>query len=55
MHLAGGGIIGHPDGIAAGVSSMREAWEAAMQGADLDTYARTHPALQRALSHFAGR
>jgi ribulose-bisphosphate carboxylase large chain len=55
MHLAGGGIIGHPDGIAAGVTSMREAWEAAMQGVDLETYARTHPALQRAQQHFAGR
>jgi ribulose-bisphosphate carboxylase large chain len=53
--LAGGGIIGHPDGIAAGVSSMREAWEAAMEGVDLDTYAGSHPALQRALLHFAGR
>jgi ribulose-bisphosphate carboxylase large chain len=55
MHLAGGGIIGHPDGIAAGVDSMREAWEAAMQGADLEAYARTRPALRKALSHFAGR
>jgi ribulose-bisphosphate carboxylase large chain len=55
MHLAGGGIIGHPDGIAAGVNSMRDAWEAAMQGVDLQAYARTHPALQKALSHFAGR
>jgi ribulose-bisphosphate carboxylase large chain len=55
MHLAGGGIIGHPDGIAAGVGSMREAWEAAMQGEELEAYARTRPALRRALSHFAGR
>ncbi|MFP3353706.1 RuBisCO large subunit C-terminal-like domain-containing protein, partial [Pseudoalteromonas sp. SIMBA_153] len=29
MHLAGGGIIGHPMGIEAGVQSMREGWEAA--------------------------
>jgi ribulose-bisphosphate carboxylase large chain len=55
MHLAGGGIIGHPDGIAAGVTSMREGWEAAMQDVELEAYARTHPALQRALAHFAGR
>lgn len=52
MHLAGGGIIGHPDGIRAGVASMKEAWQAAMEGVDLEVYARTHPALQRALSHF---
>lgn len=52
MHLAGGGIIGHPQGIPAGVASMREGWEAATEGIDLDTYAKTHPALDAALSHF---
>ena len=53
MHLAGGGIIGHPDGIAAGVASMREGWEAAVAGTSLDSYAQDHPALRRALEHFA--
>ena len=52
MHLAGGGIIGHPDGTAAGVQSMRQAWEAAVAGVDLQQYASTRPALQRALVHF---
>ena len=52
MHLAGGGIIGHPDGIAAGVASMRESWEAAVAGIGLETYAQTHPALRAALAHF---
>ena len=52
MHLAGGGIIGHPDGIAAGVASMRESWEAAVEGISLTTYAQTHPALRAALHHF---
>lgn len=52
MHLAGGGIIGHPDGIAAGVASLREGWEAAVAGVPLHRYAETHPALRRALAHF---
>ena len=52
MHLAGGGIIGHPEGIAAGVASMRESWEAAVAGIGLETYAQTHPALRAALHHF---
>jgi ribulose-bisphosphate carboxylase large chain len=52
MHLAGGGIIGHPQGIAAGVASMREGWEAAVEGVSLEDYARTRPALRAALSHF---
>lgn len=55
MHLAGGGIIGHPDGIAAGMASMREGWEAAVAGVDLDTYAQSHPALKRAITHFCER
>ncbi|PLZ03134.1 ribulose 1,5-bisphosphate carboxylase [Burkholderia sp. WAC0059] len=52
MHLAGGGIIGHPQGIAAGIASMREGWEAAVEGIDLGTYAESHPALAAALRHF---
>lgn len=52
MHLAGGGIIGHPDGIAAGVASLREGWEAARAGVPLAEYAATHPALRAALAHF---
>lgn len=54
MHLAGGGIMGHPGGIAAGVMSLREAWEAAVQGVAAAEYARTHPSLELALSKFGG-
>ena len=53
MHLAGGGILGHPDGIAAGVASMRAGWEAAVSGVSLEAYARNHPALQKALAQFS--
>jgi ribulose-bisphosphate carboxylase large chain len=53
MHLAGGGILGHPDGIAAGVASMRAGWEAAVSGVSLEAYARHHPALQKALAKFS--
>ena len=46
---AGGGIMAHPDGPAAGVAGLREAWEAAMAGIPLAEYAREHPALAKAL------
>ena len=46
---AGGGIMGHPDGPAAGVAGLRRAYEAAMTAIPLDVYAREHPALARAL------
>ena len=52
MHLAGGGIVSHPGGVAAGVASMREAWEAAIAGVPLDVYALERPALRSALAKF---
>lgn len=52
MYVCGGGIVAHPDGIAAGVLSVRQAWEAAMQGVALDEYATTHEELRRALEKF---
>ncbi|MVA74690.1 ribulose 1,5-bisphosphate carboxylase [Auraticoccus sp. F435] len=50
--LAGGGIHGHPDGPAAGVASMREAWAAAEAGVPLATAAASSPALQHAIDTF---
>lgn len=52
LYLAGGGIMAHPSGPAAGVTALREAWEAARDGIALDTYALTHPALAEALGKF---
>mgnify|MGYP001000864041 CR=1 FL=1 len=52
MHLAGGGILAHPDGPAAGVESMKLGWEAAVRGEPLDAYAKRHPALRRAIEKF---
>lgn len=52
LYLAGGGIMAHPDGPAAGVTSLREAWEAALEGIALEAYAQTHPALRGAMEHY---
>lgn len=49
IHAAGGGILGHPGGIAAGVAAMREAWVAAEAGTPIADHARQHPALAQAL------
>jgi ribulose-bisphosphate carboxylase large chain len=46
---AGGGIMAHPNGAAAGVAALREAWEAAVKGVSLIDYARGRPALAKAL------
>jgi ribulose-bisphosphate carboxylase large chain len=53
LYLAGGGLMAHPDGVAAGVKSLQEAWEAALQGVALESYASTHSALARAMEKFA--
>lgn len=49
MYLGGGGIHGHPMGLAAGVRAIRQAWDAAAAETPLDTYAATHPELRAAL------
>jgi len=55
VHLAGGGIIAHPGGTAAGVLSMQQGWEAALAGASLQGYAKNHPELSAAIDKFGGR
>lgn len=49
---AGGGIVTHPDGVAAGVKAMRQAYDAAMQRVDIAQYAEDHPELAAALAVF---
>lgn len=52
IYAAGGGIMAHPAGPAAGVASLREAWEAAVEGIPAETYARSHEALRVALEAY---
>jgi ribulose-bisphosphate carboxylase large chain len=52
IHAAGGGIMAHPGGVAAGVASMRQAWEAAAAGIPAAVYARTHRELREALGQY---
>jgi ribulose-bisphosphate carboxylase large chain len=53
IFAAGGGIMAHPDGPAAGVASLCEAWEAATARVPLAEYAKERPALARALEAYA--
>ncbi|MGG4145322.1 ribulose-bisphosphate carboxylase large subunit family protein [Paenibacillus algorifonticola] len=52
MHLAGGGILAHPGGAAAGFASMKQGWEAAVQGIPLAEYASRHSELQQAIAKY---
>lgn len=49
IHAAGGGIFGHPGGVAAGVEAMRESWRAAMHGIPLAQHAADVQPLAAAL------
>ncbi len=53
LFMSGGGILAHPDGAAAGVASIRQAWAAARTGTPLAEAARGAPELARALAFFA--
>lgn len=52
IFAAGGGIMAHPDGAAAGVRSLQDAWGAAMAGLTLDQAAKDSPALAAALRSY---
>jgi ribulose-bisphosphate carboxylase large chain len=53
MYLCGGGIIGHRGGIAAGIRSVRQAWDAALAGVPAADAARTSSELRQAMEQFA--
>jgi ribulose-bisphosphate carboxylase large chain len=52
LFMAGGGILAHPGGPAAGVASIRQAWEAVAAGQSLTEAAATHAELRQALDFF---
>ena len=49
IFAAGGGIFGHPSGVAAGVTALRQAWDAAVAGIPIEDHARAHTELRDAL------
>lgn len=55
MYVCGGGIVAHPLGIAAGVKSIIQAWEAAISGIDLNVYAQDHIELKEALTFYGNK
>jgi ribulose-bisphosphate carboxylase large chain len=52
LFMSGGGILAHPDGAAAGVASLQNAWDAVQRGETLSERAQRCPELQRALAFF---
>ena len=52
LFMSGGGILAHPQGPAAGVASIRQAWAAARAGIALSDHALEAPELAAALAFF---
>jgi ribulose-bisphosphate carboxylase large chain len=52
LYMAGGGIMAHPDGPAAGVRSLQKWWEAAVEGLTLEQAAAKYPELKKSMDKF---
>lgn len=52
LFMSGGGIMAHPGGPAAGVASIRQAWDAVAAGQTLPAYGTSHHELAAALDQF---
>lgn len=52
LYMAGGGIMAHPGGPAAGVSAIQQAWDCAMKGIPLQEAAKSSPELRAAIEKF---
>jgi ribulose-bisphosphate carboxylase large chain len=54
LYMAGGGIMAHPDGPAAGVRSLQKWWEAAVEGLTMEQAAAKYPELKKSVGMFGG-
>jgi ribulose-bisphosphate carboxylase large chain len=52
LYMAGGGIMAHPSGPAAGVAALQQAWEAAVSGLEINEFAKTHSELRQQIEKF---
>lgn len=53
LYMAGGGIMAHPMGPAAGVKALQQAWEGAVSGLDLNTTANNNPEFAASVKQFS--
>jgi len=55
LYMAGGGIMAHPDGPAAGVRSLQKWWEAAVEGLTMEQAAAKYPELKKSVEKFGAK
>ena len=52
LYMAGGGIMAHPGGPAAGVLALQQAWKAAVDGLSLEDAVKVYPEFSKAVEKF---
>lgn len=52
LYMAGGGIMAHPGGPAAGVLALQQAWKAAVDGLSLEDAVKAYPEFSQAVKKF---
>jgi ribulose-bisphosphate carboxylase large chain len=52
LYMAGGGIMAHPMGAAAGVTALQQAWKAAVDGWSLEDAAKQYPEFKKSVEKF---
>ena len=55
LYMAGGGIMAHPDGPAAGVRSLQKWWAAAVEGLTMEAAAAKYPELTTSVEKFGNK
>lgn len=55
LYMAGGGILAHPMGPAAGVTALQQAWRAAVDGLSVAEAAATYPEFAKSVEKFGGK
>ncbi|QHV99948.1 ribulose-bisphosphate carboxylase large subunit family protein [Spirosoma endbachense] len=54
LYMAGGGILAHPMGPAAGVTALQQAWKAAVDGLSVQEAASVYPEFAKSVEKFGG-
>ena len=55
LYMAGGGIMAHPGGPAAGVLALQQAWEGAVNGLRVEEIAQQYPEFAQSVKKFGGK
>jgi len=55
LYMAGGGIMAHPMGAAAGVTALQQAWKAAVDGLQLEEAVAFYPEFAKSVEKFGNK